>query len=114
MNHQAAENYLIAHRKKSGLNQREMGKLLGYRDSGQVSRYERSKSIPPLNTAIAYELIFRMPVSQIFVGMRESIEHKVEGRLSQLEAELGNRSATDRDANLVAQKLVWLSERKSR
>jgi DNA-binding XRE family transcriptional regulator len=114
MNHQAAENYLVAHRKKSGLSQREMGKLLGYRDAGQVSRHERSESVPRLTMAIAYELIFRVPVSQIFVGMRESIEHKVEGRLSRLEAELGNRNATDRDANLVAQKLVWLNERKSR
>jgi DNA-binding XRE family transcriptional regulator len=114
MIHQAAGNYLIAHRKKAGLSQREMGKLLGYRDPGQVSRHERSKSIPPLTTAIAYELIFRVPVSQIFVGMRESIEQKVEGNLSRLEGELGDRSATDWDANLVARKLVWLNKRKSR
>jgi hypothetical protein len=90
-----------------------MGKLLGYRDPGQVSRHERSRSIPPLSTAIAYELIFRVPVSQIFVGMRKSVEQKVEGKLSRLEAELGDRSATERGAILIAQKLVWLNERKS-
>jgi transcriptional regulator with XRE-family HTH domain len=114
MNHRAVGNYLIAHRKKSGLTQRDMGRLLGYRDPGQVSRYERSKSIPPLTAAIAYELIFRVPVSQIFVGVRESIEQTIEDRLSQLETELGSRSAGGRDANLTARKLVWINERKSR
>lgn len=114
MNHQAARNYLKAHRKKSGLSQEDMGKLLGYTDPGQISRHERSMSIPPLTIALAYEAIFREPISAIFIGMYEEIQREIENKLRQLETELGNRSATDPDANLVAQQLVWLNERKSK
>lgn len=114
MKHQAAGNYLITQRKKTGLSQSEMGRLLGYRNPGQVSRHERSKSVPPLTTALAYEVIFRMPVSEIFAGIHAGIKDGLEDKLNRLEGELGNRSVTDRDANLVAQKLVWLNERKSR
>jgi len=114
MKHQAGKNYLRAHRKKSGLSQREMGSLLGYKDAGQITRHEKSEGIPPLAIALAYELIFRVPVSLIFVGMHGRIRRDVESKLQELEAELGNRDARDRDASVVAQKLVWLNERKSR
>jgi transcriptional regulator with XRE-family HTH domain len=112
MKHQAAGNYLKAHRKRSGLSQREIGKLLGYNDPGQVSRHEQSRSTPPLTIALSYEIIFKVSVSGIFVGMRGSIERGIESKLQQLEAELLNRSARDRDANLVAQKILWLKERR--
>ena len=113
MKHQAAGNYLFTHRKQSGLYLREVGKLIDYRNCGQISRHERSKAIPPLRTAFAYEVMFRVPLSQIFVGLYASIEEDIEDKLSELEAELGNRSASDRDANLTFQKLVWLNKRKS-
>jgi len=112
MKHRAAENHLKTHRKTSGLSQREMGELLGYKDTGQVSRHERAKSVPPLANAIAYEVIFRVPVTTIFVGMHGNIKRVIDNKLHQLEVELGNSSARGREANLVAQKLVWLNERR--
>jgi transcriptional regulator with XRE-family HTH domain len=114
MNHRRRENYLSTHRKRTGLSQEEMGMLLGYQDVGHVSRHERSKTIPPLATALAYEVIFRVPVATIFAGMHESIRQEIESKLRDLEVDLGNRSAGDRHANRIAQKLVWLNERKSR
>jgi transcriptional regulator with XRE-family HTH domain len=115
MKHLVTGNYLKTCRNKSGLSQREMGKLLSYGDPrGQVSRHERSRSIPSLRTALAYELIFHMPVSTIFAGIYGSLEEEVEDKLQQLEVELESRSAKDRDAKLVAQKLVWLNGRKTR
>lgn len=113
MNHQRTENYLRAHRKKSGLSQREVGKLLGYRGPGPVVRHERLQSIPPLTTALAYEVIFRVSVSLIFVGIHEKVRQQIEDKLTQLEADLGNRDARDPDANVTAQKLLWLTLRKS-
>lgn len=111
MKNQAEGNYLRAHRKKSGLSQRDVGKLLGYKDPGQISRHERATSIPPLAAALAYELVFRAPVSSIFAGTRDAIARDLEVRLKEIGAALGSRSAGDRNANLVAQKLAWLSER---
>ena len=114
MKQQAARNYLKALRKKSGLSQRELGRLLGYKDPGQISRHERSASIPPLRAALAYELIHRAPTAAIFAGMRETIGQSVEQKLQEMEAALEKRTAHDRDANLIAHKLVWLNERKTR
>jgi transcriptional regulator with XRE-family HTH domain len=114
MKHRETENYLRTHRKRSGLSQREVGELLGYKDVGEVSRHERSMSIPPLTIALAYEVIFRVPVSAIFVGLHGSIKRDLENKLLQLETEFQDRDATNPAANLVAQKLVWLAERKSR
>ena len=114
MKHLPVENYLKAHRKQSGLSQREIGKLLGYKDSGQISRHERSASVPSLAAALAYELIFRVPVATIFAGMRDTVERRVEEQLQVMKAGLEDRNAIDRDANLIAQKLVWLSARKKR
>ena len=112
MKEQVPGNYLRAHRKKSGLSQRELGILIGYKDQGQVSRHERSESIPPLVVALAYEIVFRVPVSSIFGGIRGNVQSQLEEKLGQMETELGNRSARDRDATVVAQKLIWLCERR--
>jgi|SRR5580704_2916082 DNA-binding XRE family transcriptional regulator len=114
MKRKAATNYLKTHRRRFGLTQREMGELLGYKDPGQVSRHERSKSIPSLRIALAYELIFRVPVAALFVGLHGSIRGNVENKLRQMETELHGRTAMDSDAKLVAQKLVWLNERRNR
>ena len=112
MKEYAGENYLKAHRRKSGLTQRDVGSLVGYRNPGQVSRHEQSQSLPPLVIALAYELIFRVPVSAIFVGIHGTLRKDIEHKLEQLETELWKRDARGRSANLTAQKLVWLNERK--
>jgi len=111
MKYQAAGNYLRAHRKKSGLSQRDVGKLMGYKDPGQISRHERGTTNPPLAAALAYEMIFRAPVASIFAGTRDSVARDVEMKLKEMGAAMGSRSAHNRNANLVAQKLSWVSER---
>ena len=91
-----------------------MGELLGYNDSGQVSRHERSMRLPSLTTALAYECIFRVPVAVLFVGLNGNTNENIESKLQQMQTELQERSALDSDAELVAQKLVWLKERRNR
>lgn len=112
MKYQAAGNYLKMYRLRSGLSQGDLGKLVGYKDPCQILRHERSTSVPPLQAALTYELIFRVPAATIFAGMRDAIKRDVDRKLQEMETTLGNRSADDRDANLIAQKLMWLSERK--
>jgi transcriptional regulator with XRE-family HTH domain len=111
MKNPAALNYLRTHRKKSGLSQKDLGKLLGYDDPGQVSRHERAVRIPPLRTAIAYEVIFRVPVAVIFAGMSDAIAREVEAKLKRMSASLHNASQIGRNANLNAHKIAWLAER---
>jgi transcriptional regulator with XRE-family HTH domain len=107
----ATGNYLKSHRKKTGLSQRELALLIGYADEGQVSRHERSKSIPPLIVALSYEALFRVSVSVLFPGLFEALAERIEERLTEFEEELGKRAASGRKANTTAQKLIWIKKR---
>jgi DNA-binding XRE family transcriptional regulator len=107
------ENYLRTFRKKAGLSQREMGKLLAYLDEGAISRHEQAKTRPPLYGAIAYELIFQKPVSEIFRGLRDKTKLEIEERLLKFEDELKTRNEKGMRAAGINQKLAWLAERRN-
>lgn len=102
---------LRSHRKKSGLSQLELAELIGYSSEDAIMRHEQARSIPPLLVALAYEAIFRTPVSKIFPGMYASVAQGVEARLAEMANALQTRSANDRDAALTARKLEWLCGR---
>jgi len=112
-NQKQLDNYLRTHRRKAGLSMLELGILLAYADEGAVSRHERSKTLPPLLIAIAYEVIFQAPVSELFPGMREMVELTIEPRLLRFEQELQEINQRNNKALRVAQKLAWLNERRN-
>jgi DNA-binding XRE family transcriptional regulator len=105
-------NHLRTHRQRSGLSQRDLGLLVGCKHQAQISRYERSESAPPLPVALSYEVVFRVPTSDLFPGIHARAAQMVEAKLVALEDDLGQRSARDRGANDVARTLTWLRERK--
>jgi transcriptional regulator with XRE-family HTH domain len=111
MKYKSGRNYLKTFRLRTGLTQDEVGELLGYTDGGEVSHHELSKGAPSLEVALAYEIVLRAPISVLFAGLRADIERDIEARLRKLETSLGQRSGNDRDAQLTAHKLVWLSRR---
>ena len=102
------------HRKKAGMSQRELGLLVGYKHEGQISRHERSKTVPPLLTALAYEVIFRIPVSAMFTGFHSSVTRMVEDNLSAFEQKLQGRNEKDPNVRATAQKRQWLAKRHTR
>jgi transcriptional regulator with XRE-family HTH domain len=106
-------NFLKAHRRKSGLTQREVAAILGCADSGIISRYERSRHLPPLLVALAFEALFRVPVSKLFAGAYESINQSVEQRLGSLRQDLQGRSGKGSGPALTERSLLWLKERQS-
>lgn len=112
MKNQVLGNYLRTHRRRSGLSQRELGSLLGYEDEGQVSRHERSKTTPPLIAALAYEVVFRVPVSDLFPGIHAEVTRMMEGNLAAFEEHLQQRRGKGRGADITAQKLIWLTQRR--
>ena len=114
MENRILANYLRTYRRRSGLSQRELGLLLGYENRGQVSRHERFATNPPLAIALAYEVIYRAPVSTIFLGMHDELKTTIETRLATMEEELQGRSANDSDAVSIARRLEWLMERRAR
>jgi transcriptional regulator with XRE-family HTH domain len=104
--------YLRTHRKKSGLTQRELAQLLGYESKSPVSRHETAAGVPTLGIALAYEAIFRVPISELFPDLYRRTETSVEARLAMMEADLREKSAKGRKARAIAQKLEWTSARR--
>jgi|SRR6185369_11798288 transcriptional regulator with XRE-family HTH domain len=77
-------NYLRANRKRLALSQDEVAFLLGTRSGGKVCRYERFVRQPSLETALAYEAIFRRSVSELFPGLYQKVERDVAERAKTL------------------------------
>ena len=105
-------SYLRTLRKKSNLSQGELAQLLGYGNEGPVSRHERGVTVPPLRIVLSYQAIFRVPVSDIFPSIYQTVEENIEAKLTQFEAVLGAKSAKDHDAITTSLKLEFLAARK--
>jgi DNA-binding XRE family transcriptional regulator len=106
-------NYLRAHRRKTGLTQHDVARVLGHSARGVVSHHERFESVPSLWVALSYQVLYRVPVSDIFAGLTETVEFDVEGQLAEFESYLGEQSANRHRAAAIARKLEWLGERRS-
>ena len=98
------ENYLRTYRKRAGFSQDEMAYLLGTQDGTRTSRYERFARRPSLETALAYEAIFRLPVSDLFAGVYHTAEARTVRRARLLHKSLA------KDANCPTAKLKLLTE----
>ncbi len=101
-------NYIAIHRRRAGISQRELGKLIGYRKT-TIYRHEHVRALPPLLVALRYEVLFLTPVGVLFAGMREAIEGEVEERLHELENELQQRTGR----TTRRQTLEWIAARRS-
>lgn len=84
MEFKSLPNYLRMHRKQSGFNQKEIAYLLGQKDGTSVCREEQCESIPSLKTALAYEAIYQVPVSEIFSGIYEEVREQVHDKADDL------------------------------
>lgn len=109
MNSRRLENYLKAYRKKTGLTQREVSFLLGWKAGEQLSRYERRHRLPPLRTALACEAIFRIPVAELFAGVHQSVDRDIAARIGTLIADLQKEGGRGKQLRLSTRKLTWLS-----
>jgi transcriptional regulator with XRE-family HTH domain len=74
------ENYLRMYRKRSGLSQDEVAYLLGGKSGTIASRYERFRRTPSLETALACEAIYGVPVKELFAGVSARAERLVRRR----------------------------------
>jgi len=73
-------HHLRANRKRLALSQEDVAFLLGSDDGGQVSKYEHFARIPALETALAYEVITKRSLAELFGGMYQDAEQKVADR----------------------------------
>jgi transcriptional regulator with XRE-family HTH domain len=102
-------SYLRAYRKKSGLTLRDMASLLGSQTPGQFFRYEQHQHIPSIRTAFAFEAILKVPVAELFAGIRESVEKEIEERMQILIRDFEEK-ANHKPTTARRNKLRWLRE----
>jgi transcriptional regulator with XRE-family HTH domain len=107
-------NYLKSYRKRSGLTQREVAFLLGWKHGEQLLRYEKHHRIPPFRIALAFEAIFKVPVTELFAGANDSIVGEIGTRIETLTAELQKRNDRGKEARHTARKVSWLAANHSR
>jgi hypothetical protein len=62
--------------------------------------------------ALAYEVIYRAPMSTLFLGIHDTLKTTIEKRLEAMGKDMQERSAKDRDAGSIARKLEWMTERR--
>ena len=98
------DNYLRTYRKSRGFSQRELAFLLGCHSGAKVSRYERSKRVPPLETIFAYEVILGTPAPELFAGVQERAAKRARHRIRLL----ANRLARKIHDPRLAQKVEYL------
>ena len=107
-------SYLKTYRKRSGLTQREVAFLLGWKRGERLSRYEKQRAIPSLEIALACAAIFRVPLKRLFPSVSGPNRHEISSRIARLTAGLRKKQAQGREARLTARKLSWLAENHDR
>ena len=91
-------NYLRANRKRLALSQDEVAFLLGTENGTKVCRHERFVREPSLETALAYEAIFKRSVSELFPGLYQKVEQEVAARAKTLAKKTDHLKSSQRTA----------------
>ena len=65
-------------RKRVGLGQKSVARLLGYRCTSPISEYETGKLFPNLRTALKLSIIYQTPLPQLYASLYNEIEQEVE------------------------------------
>jgi transcriptional regulator with XRE-family HTH domain len=81
-------NYLKTHRKRAGFSQDEVAFLVGMSGGAKVSRYERARRLPSLETAFAYQALFDRPLKELFPGVYHRIRQNMRRRAHRLAGKL--------------------------
>jgi DNA-binding XRE family transcriptional regulator len=92
------ECYLKPYRRRWGLKQDELGRLLGVRTGTIVSRLERGFRDPSLADAYAFKIIFGTEPIELFPGLDAKVRQEVIERVRNLYDEL--QGSTSRDTGL--------------
>ncbi len=80
--------YLKQERRRAGYAQVDVAYLLGARTKTKVARYERSRHLPPLPIALAYEAMFGVAVAELFptafAAARTALRRRARHKLNEL------------------------------
>ena len=74
------ESYLRTYRKLSGFTQTEIAYLLQAESAQTVSRLERGEQVPDLVQAFSLEVVFGVPLEQLFAGIQRKARMQTQNR----------------------------------
>jgi len=77
-------NQLLLYRRRMQFSQKYVARLLDYPDTSMLSRYESGRSVPPLQTALRLEIIYRVPVAFLYPKLYEELRLAVRRRETEL------------------------------
>lgn len=99
-------------RLRSGLSQREVAEILGFKTDVPAFRHECSRTFPDLRTAMGYEILFRAPISSQFQALYLSIEPEIEDRILTMKRRIEEQVGAGGNAIRNAAKLefFWLRQ----
>ena len=72
-------NTLWIARKKIGLGQKSVARLLGHRTASAISEYETGRLLPNLRTALKLAAIYRTPVCNLYAPLYDQVEREIAG-----------------------------------
>jgi len=75
--HQNLNRLWIA-RKKAGMGQKSVARLLGHKSTSPISEYETGRLLPNLHTAFKLAVIYKTPVSDLYAPLYGQTEEEVE------------------------------------
>ena len=102
MSHAPLNTYLRMYRRRTGLSQDDVAYLLGVVSGTNLSRHEVGGRIPLLGTALAYEIIFRTSIRDLYEGEVRRLEEDILLRAQGLCALLQrNPKTTERERKLA-------------
>ena len=97
--------YVRAHRRKWGLTQVELARLIGLASCSAVSRIERAERVPTTATVIACSIVFGLAMPDLFPSLHGEVEEAVKAGVVALLDELADQTdqATVRKRALLMQ-----------
>jgi transcriptional regulator with XRE-family HTH domain len=108
---QKLPNYLRAHRRRSGFSQEELAYVVQLHDKSAWCNLERFRRQPSLDTALACEEFFGVPVAQLFAGTKVSVSRETRRRMRSLHHRLTLKASASACLHHLGHKLHWLGHR---
>lgn len=78
------DSYIRSYRRKARLSQEDVAFLLGGTSGTSVSRHERGRRVPTVQTALAYEIILGQPVGELYRRFLFLLRQEIGMRAEQL------------------------------
>lgn len=75
-------NRLKLARKRLGIGQRQVAKLVNLKSHVPVSLYEQGLRLPTLETALGFEYIYATPLSDLFYGLSQELQQNLHTKIS--------------------------------